>query len=175
MLPPSARRLLSLFPRQRCCTTSSLASRTLSLVRQSNLQFHASRTMSTHPSLSLISTPNAPAAVGPYTQAVRVGDLIFLSGSLGLDPVTGKMVEGGVEAQARQALKNMKAVIEASGSEVGKVIKTTVFLHSMDDFKAVNGVYSEFFGEHKPARSAVQVARLPLDALFEIEAIVSAA
>ncbi|KAI0325428.1 YjgF-like protein [Cubamyces sp. BRFM 1775] len=171
----SARRLLSLFPRQRCSTTVPLTLRTLNLVRPSNLQFHASRTMSTHPSLSLISTPNAPAAVGPYTQAVRVGDLLFLSGSLGLDPATGKMVEGGVEAQARQALKNMKAIIEASGSEVGKVVKTTVFLHSMDDFKAVNGVYSEFFGEHKPARSAVQVARLPLDALFEIEAIVSAA
>ncbi|KAH9884627.1 Endoribonuclease L-PSP/chorismate mutase-like protein [Cubamyces lactineus] len=175
MLSPSARRFLSLLPRQRCSTAFSLASRTPSLSRTSSLQFHASRTMSTHPSLSLISTPDAPAAVGPYTQAVRVGDFIFLSGSLGLDPATGKMVEGGVEAQARQALKNMKAIIEASGSEIGKVVKTTVFLHSMDDFKAVNAVYTEFFGEHKPARSAVQVARLPLDALFEIEGIVSVA
>ncbi|KAI0706249.1 translation initiation inhibitor [Cerioporus squamosus] len=140
--------------------------------------------VTTHPSLSLVSTSNAPAAVGPYTQAVRVGDLLFCSGSLGLDPSTGKLlklvgrdfkVEGGVEAQARQALKNMKAVIEAGGSEVGKVVKTTVFLHSMDDFKPVNAIYAEFFGEHKPARSAVQVARLPLDALFEIEAIVSLA
>ncbi|KAI0652726.1 YjgF-like protein [Trametes meyenii] len=128
--------------------------------------------MSTHASLSLVSTSNAPAAVGPYTQAVRVGDLLFLSGSLGLDPATGKLVEGGVEAQAKQALKNMKAIIEAGGSEVGKVVKTTVFLQNMDDFKAVNAVYSDFFGNHKPARSAVQVARLPLDALFEIEAIV---
>ncbi|RPD64566.1 YjgF-like protein [Lentinus tigrinus ALCF2SS1-6] len=134
------------------------------------------RTMSsvtTHPSLSLVSTASAPAAVGPYTQAIRVGDLLFCSGSLGLDPSTGKLVEGGVEAQARQALKNMKAIIEAGGSEVGKVVKTTVFLHSMDDFKPVNAIYAEFFGDHKPARSAVQVARLPLDTLFEIEAIVS--
>ncbi|KAI0829080.1 YjgF-like protein [Trametes gibbosa] len=129
----------------------------------------------THASLSLVSTPNAPAAVGPYTQAVRVGDLLFLSGSLGLDPAVGKLVEGGVEAQAKQALKNLKAVVEAGGSEVGKVVKTTVFLADMNDFKAVNAIYSEFFGSHKPARSAVQVARLPLDALFEIEAIVSVA
>ncbi|KAI8980593.1 YjgF-like protein [Trametes punicea] len=128
--------------------------------------------MSTHPSLSLVSTPHAPAAVGPYTQAVRVGDLLFLSGSLGLDPTTGKLVDGGVEEQAKQALKNMKAVIEAGGSEIGKVVKTTVFLQNMEDFKAVNTVYSDFFGGHKPARSAVEVARLPLDALFEIEAIV---
>ncbi|EIW63738.1 YjgF-like protein [Trametes versicolor FP-101664 SS1] len=127
---------------------------------------------STHPSLSLVSTPNAPAAVGPYTQAVRVGSLLFLSGSLGLNPATGKMVEGGVEEQAKQALQNMKAIIEAGGSEVGKVVKTTVFLKNMEDFKAVNAVYSAFFGNHTPARSAVEVARLPLDALFEIEAIV---
>ncbi|KAH9854379.1 translation initiation inhibitor [Lenzites betulinus] len=147
-----------------------------------------------------VARTDAPAAVGPYTQAVRVGELLFLSGSLGLDPAAMKLVSplsrayvedaanhsalclrldmqvgGGVEAQARQALKNMKAVIEAGGSELGKVIKTTVFLADMNDFKAVNAIYSEFFGEHKPARSAVQVARLPLDALFEIEAIVSAA
>ncbi|KAH8099805.1 translation initiation inhibitor [Cristinia sonorae] len=125
----------------------------------------------THSSLTLVSTTNAPAAVGPYTQAVKVGDLLFLSGSLGLDPSVGKLVEGGVEAQTEQALKNMKAVLEAGGSEVGKVVKTTVFLASMDDFVVVNGIYSKFFGNHKPARSAVQVAKLPLGALFEIEAI----
>ncbi|KAK7680531.1 hypothetical protein QCA50_016312 [Cerrena zonata] len=133
------------------------------------------RTMSstTHPSLTLVSTANAPAAVGPYTQAVKLGDLLFLSGSLGLDPAVGKLVEGGVEAQAEQALKNMKAVLEAGGSELGKVVKTTVFLADMDHFVAVNGVYSKYFDGHKPARSAVQVARLPLNALFEIECIAS--
>ncbi|KAI0756090.1 YjgF-like protein [Daedaleopsis nitida] len=129
-------------------------------------------TVTTHSALTLVSTSNAPAAVGPYTQAVRVGDMLFCSGSLGLNPSTGKMVEGGVEAQAKQALKNLKAVVEAGGSELGKVVKTTVFLKSMDDFKAVNAIYAEFFGDHKPARSAVEVARLPLDALFEMEAIV---
>ncbi|TCD68292.1 hypothetical protein EIP91_011151 [Steccherinum ochraceum] len=130
-------------------------------------------TVNTHASLSLVSTTHAPAAVGPYTQAVKVGDLLFASGSLGLDPASGKMVEDGVEAQTEQALKNMKSVVEAGGSEVGKIVKTTVFLASMDDFVVVNGIYSKFFGNHKPARSAVQVARLPLNALFEIECIAS--
>jgi len=128
---------------------------------------------STHPDLSLVSTTDAPAAVGPYTQAVKVGQLLFLSGSLGLDPAVGKLVEGGVEAQTAQALKNMKVVLEAGGSELGKVVKTTVFLADMNDFVVVNGIYSSFFGNHKPARSAVQVARLPLNALFEIECIAS--
>ncbi|CAL1693945.1 unnamed protein product [Somion occarium] len=127
----------------------------------------------THPSLSLVSTSNAPAAVGPYTQAIKLGDLLFLSGSLGIDPAVGKLVDGGVEAQAEQALKNLKAVLEAGGSELGKVVKTTVFLASMDDFVPVNTIYAKFFGNHKPARSAVQVARLPLNALFEIECIAS--
>ncbi|EKM61836.1 uncharacterized protein PHACADRAFT_248704 [Phanerochaete carnosa HHB-10118-sp] len=130
-------------------------------------------TVTTHPSISAVSTTDAPAAVGPYNQAVKVGDLLFASGSLGLNPATGKMVEGGVEAQAEQALKNLKAVVEAGGSEVGKIVKTTVFLANMDDFAVCNAIYSKFFGEHKPARSAVQVARLPLSALFEIEAIAS--
>ena len=131
--------------------------------------------INTHPSLSPVSTSSAPAAVGPYNQAIKVGDLLFCSGSLGLDPSTGKLVEGGVEAQAKKALQNLKAVVEAGGGELGKVVKTTVFLQNMDDFKAVNAIYADFFGDHKPARSAVQVARLPLDALFEIEAIVSLA
>ncbi|KAI0789413.1 translation initiation inhibitor [Abortiporus biennis] len=130
---------------------------------------------STHSSLSLVSTTEAPAAVGPYTQAIRVGDLLFLSGSLGLNPAVGKLVDGGVEAQAEQALKNMKAILEAGGSEVGKVVKTTVFLADMNDFVPVNKIYESFFGNHKPARSAVQVAKLPLGALFEIEAIASVA
>ncbi|KAI0931241.1 hypothetical protein AcW1_001305 [Taiwanofungus camphoratus] len=131
--------------------------------------------ISTHASLSPVSTTNAPAAVGPYSQAIRVGDLLFVSGSLGIDPSIGKMVSGGIEAQTEQALKNMKTIIEAAGSEIGKVVKTTVFLHSMDDFAVMNGIYASFFGNHKPARSAVQVARLPLNGLFEIECIVSLA
>jgi len=126
-------------------------------------------------SLSFVSTADAPAAVGPYNQAVKVGDLLFVSGSLGIDPTTGKLVSGGVEAQTEQALKNMKTIIEAGGSTVNKVVKTTVFLQSMDDFAVMNGLYAKFFGEHKPARSAVQVARLPLGGLFEIECIVSLA
>ncbi|THH31967.1 hypothetical protein EUX98_g2233 [Antrodiella citrinella] len=126
-------------------------------------------TPSTHASL----TPVATTTVGPYNQAIKVGDLLFLSGSLGLDPSTGKMVDGGVQTQTEQALKNMEAVLIAGGSELGKVVKTTVFLASMDDFVVVNGIYSAFFGNHKPARSAVQVARLPLNALFEIECIAS--
>nr|VWO97955.1 Benomyl/methotrexate resistance protein [Ganoderma boninense] len=138
--------------------------------------------INTHPSLSPVSTSSEPASprplpippeLGPYNQAIKVGDLLFCSGSLGLEPSTGKLVEGGVEAQATKALQNLKAIVEAGGSELGKVVKTTVFLQNMDDFKAVNAIYAEFFGNHKPARSAVQVARLPLDALFEIEAIVS--
>ncbi|KZT02235.1 YjgF-like protein [Laetiporus sulphureus 93-53] len=123
-------------------------------------------------SLSFVSTTNAPAAVGPYNQAVKAGNLLFVSGSLGIDPATGKLVPGGVEEQTEQALKNMKTIIEAGGSDVSKVVKTTVFLKSMDDFTTMNGIYARFFNGHKPARSAVQVAKLPLDGLFEIECIV---
>ncbi|KAI0347880.1 YjgF-like protein [Trametopsis cervina] len=139
------------------------------------LNFKRNMSVETHSSLGLVSTTHAPAAVGPYTQAIKVGDLLFASGSIGLDPAVGKLVEGGVEAQAEQSLKNLKAVIEAGGSELGKIVKTTVFLANMDDFVAVNAIYTKFFGNHKPARSAVQVARLPLNALFEIEAIASLA
>ncbi|TFK42063.1 Endoribonuclease L-PSP/chorismate mutase-like protein, partial [Crucibulum laeve] len=113
----------------------------------------------------------APAAIGPYSQAIKVGDLLFASGCIPLDPSTMQVVEGGVEAQTEQALKNLKAVVEAGGSELGKVVKTTVFLKSMNDFVTVNGIYEKFFGNHKPARSAVEVARLPKDVLVEIECI----
>ncbi|KAH9837230.1 Endoribonuclease L-PSP/chorismate mutase-like protein [Rhodofomes roseus] len=126
-------------------------------------------------SLSIVSTPDAPAAVGPYNQAIKAGNLLFASGSLGINPATGKLVDGGVEAQTKQALKNMKTVIEAGGATIDKVVKTTVFLADMNDFAAMNAIYAEFFGGHKPARSAVQVARLPLDGRFEIECIVSLA
>ncbi|KAH9486464.1 2-iminobutanoate/2-iminopropanoate deaminase [Psilocybe cubensis] len=128
---------------------------------------------STHESLAVVSTSQAPAAIGPYSQAIKVGDLVFCSGCIPLVPETMQIAEGGVEAQTEQALKNLKAVVEAAGSELGKVAKTTVFLKSMDDFVAVNGIYAKFFGNHAPARSAVEVARLPKDVLVEVECIAS--
>ncbi|EGO05364.1 hypothetical protein SERLA73DRAFT_129284 [Serpula lacrymans var. lacrymans S7.3] len=127
----------------------------------------------THSSLSVVSTPHAPAALGPYSQGIKCGDLLFVSGCVPLDPVTAQTVEGGVSAQTERALTSLKAVVEAAGSELGKVVKTTVFLKSMDDFVAMNTVYSKIFGDHKPARSAVEVARLPRDVLVEVECIAS--
>jgi reactive intermediate/imine deaminase len=134
-----------------------------------------SATPSTHESLTIVSTTDAPSAIGPYSQAIKVGDLLFCSGCIPLDPATGAVVDGGVEAQTERALANLnlKAVVEAAGSELGKVVKTTVFLKSMDDFVTVNGIYAKFFGNHKPARSAVEVARLPKDVLVEVECIAS--
>lgn len=132
---------------------------------------------------------DAPGAVGPYSQAIKFGDLLFVSGNIPLDPVTGEIVAGGVDEQAKQALKNLRAVVEASGSHLGKVVKTTVrrsafishsvshdisfkvFLKSMNDFATVNSIYEQAFGNHKPARSAVEVSRLPKDVLVEIECI----
>ncbi|KAG6889330.1 hypothetical protein C0995_001737 [Termitomyces sp. Mi166 len=125
----------------------------------------------THSTLSIVSTSNAPAAIGPYAQAIKAGDLLFLSGCIPLNPRGELVGEGDVVAQTHQALANLKAVIEAGGSELGKVVKTTVFLKSMNDFATVNGIYAEFFGKHTPARSAIEVARLPKDVLVEIEAI----
>jgi 2-iminobutanoate/2-iminopropanoate deaminase len=119
----------------------------------------------------IIATDKAPAAVGPYSQAVRVGDFVFTAGQIPLDPATGQLVEGGIEVQARQALTNVSAVLEAAGTSLANVVKTTVFLADMGEFKAMNGVYAEFFPEAPPARSAVQVAALPLGARIEIEAI----
>jgi len=127
----------------------------------------------THESLTIVSTPNAPAAIGPYSQGIRLGNLLFCSGCIPLDPSTMQIVSGGVEAQTEQVLKNLKAVVEAGGSELGKVVKTTVFLKSMNDFTTVNEIYAKFFGNHVPARSAVEVARLPKDVLIEIECIAS--
>ena len=127
--------------------------------------------LSQPPIREVIATEKAPAAVGPYSQAIRAGDLVFTAGQLGLDPATGKLVEGGVEAQARQALTNLQAVLEAAGSSLKRVVKVTVFLQDINDFRAVNGVYAQFFTQEPPARSAVQVAALPLGGLIEIEAI----
>lgn len=113
----------------------------------------------------------APAPIGPYSQAVRAGDWLFISGSLGIDPATGSFVPGDAAAQARRALENMGHVLAAAGATFDHVVKTTVFLADMEDFAPVNAVYGEFFTGVPPARSAVQAARLPKDAFVEVEAI----
>ena len=119
----------------------------------------------------VISTDKAPAAIGPYSQAIKAGDLIYTSGMIPVIPETGEIVNG-VEAQARQVLNNVRSLIEASGSSMDKVIKTTVFIKDMNDFAKINAVYAEFFEEGSyPARSCVEVARLPKDVLMEMEAI----
>ena len=117
-----------------------------------------------------ISTEKAPSAIGPYSQGIKAGNLVITSGQLPLDPATGAFPEG-IEAQTRQSLTNCKAVLEAAGATMADVIKTTVFLSDMNDFAAMNGVYATFFEGACPARSAVQVARLPKDAMVEIECI----
>ena len=119
----------------------------------------------------IISTGKAPAAIGPYSQAVKAGDIIYTSGMIPVVPQTGEIVEG-VEAQARQVLTNVRSLLEASGSSMDKVIKTTVFIKDMNDFAKINAIYAEFFEEGSyPARSCVEVARLPKDVLMEMEAI----
>jgi len=119
----------------------------------------------------IIATDRAPRAIGPYSQAVRAGELIFASGQIPIDPVTGEFVPGGIAEQTEQVLRNLTAVFEAAGVTMGQVIKTTVFLANMDDFVAMNEVYGRFFGIEPPARATVQAARLPRDARVEIEAI----
>lgn len=120
--------------------------------------------------MKLVSTTNAPAALGPYSQAQVVGSMVYTSGQLGIDPATGALLEG-VEAQAHQAFKNLAAVLKAAGSDMSKVVKTTVFIKNMDDFGAVNAVYAQYFTEPFPVRSCVEVARLPKDGLVECEVI----
>ena len=122
----------------------------------------------------ILNTENAPKALGPYSQGIKAGCLIFLSGQLGLDPKTNDFAAGGVAEQTRQALTNLKHVIESTGSSMENVVKTTVFLKDMNDFQAMNTVYGEFFKSEPPARSTVQVAALPKGGLVEIEAIVKA-
>jgi len=120
----------------------------------------------------IINTENAPAPIGPYNQAIKSGHLLYTSGQIPIDPATGKMVSGGVREQSIQVLENLKAVLEAGGSTLDNVIKTTVFLADMADFPVMNTVYAEFFGEdNAPARSTVQVAGLPMASLVEIEAV----
>ncbi len=118
-----------------------------------------------------VLSDQAPAPIGPYSQAVRVGDWLFLSGSLGIDPSNGEFVPGDAAAQAKKALENMGEVLSTAGATFDQVVKTTVFMADMDDFVPVNAVYGEFFTGTPPARSAVQAARLPKDAFVEIEAV----
>lgn len=120
--------------------------------------------------LKVVATEKAPKAIGPYSQAIIAGGLVFCSGQIPLIPETGQILEGDAAAQARQALANLRAVLEAAGSSMALVVKTTVFLSDMNDFAAVNAVYAEAFGDHRPARSAIQIGRLPKDAKVEIEA-----
>jgi len=120
---------------------------------------------------NVVSTNKAPGAIGPYSQGINANGFIFVSGQLPLDPVTGEFAEGGIENQTRQSLTNVKNILEAAGSGLDRVVKTTVFLKNIADFAAMNSVYSEFFKKECPARSAFQVAALPKDAVLEIEVI----
>ena len=119
----------------------------------------------------VISTQKAPAAIGPYSQAIQVGNLIYTSGQIPINPATGVFVEGGIKEQTRQSLTNVKAVLEEAGSSMSNVVKTTVFLADMNDFADMNAVYAEFFAEPYPARSAIAVKTLPKGALVEIEMV----
>ncbi|MBI5033972.1 MAG: RidA family protein [Chloroflexi bacterium] len=119
----------------------------------------------------VISSGQAPKAIGPYSQAIRAGDYVFCAGQTPIDPATGNLVEGGIEEQTRRALQNLSLVLQAAGTALNRVVKTTVFLLDMNDFAKMNAVYAEFFPENPPARSTVQVARLPKDARVEIEVI----
>ena len=122
----------------------------------------------------VIATDRAPGAIGPYSQAVRSGDLVFCSGQIPLDPMTGQLVEGGIGSQTTRALANLAAVLAAADLKLANVVKTTVFLVSMDDFPAMNEVYARYFDEDPPARSTIGVAALPKGARVEIEAIAAA-
>ena len=121
--------------------------------------------------MQIIKTSQAPEAIGPYSQAVTAGNLVFCSGQIPLDPASMKLVEGTVAEQKEQVLKNLSEVLKASGSGLDKVLKTTVFLKDMNDFVEMNETYAKYFGEHKPARATVEVARLPKDVAVEIECV----
>ncbi len=118
-----------------------------------------------------ISTPNAPAAIGPYSQGIKCNGMLYASGQIPLNPATGTLVEGGIEAQAHQAFQNVKALVEAAGTSMANVVKVTVFMADMNDFATVNGIYAQYFSEPYPARSAVAVKSLPKGALLEVEVI----
>jgi 2-iminobutanoate/2-iminopropanoate deaminase len=119
----------------------------------------------------VITTQKAPKAIGPYSLAIQTGQLVYTSGQIGLDPETGELVSGGIDAETRQVLTNLRNVLEASGSSLGDVIKTTVFLRDMADFAKMNGIYAEFFNQNPPARSTVAVAGLPKGGSIEIEVV----
>ena len=121
--------------------------------------------------MKVISTKKAPAAIGPYSQAIRIGNLVYTSGQIPIDPTTGTFVEGGIKEQTCQSLTNVKAILEEAGLSMTNVVKTTVFMADMNDFADMNAVYSDFFSEPYPARSAVAVKTLPKGALVEIEVV----
>jgi 2-iminobutanoate/2-iminopropanoate deaminase len=121
--------------------------------------------------LQRIQTERAPAAIGPYSQAMIAGDLVYTAGQIPLDPETMQLVGDGIADQTQRVMQNLQAILEAAGASLGTVVKTTVFLADMDDFTSMNEIYAAFFGDHKPARSTVQAARLPKDVRVEIEAI----
>jgi 2-iminobutanoate/2-iminopropanoate deaminase len=119
----------------------------------------------------IVCTDRAPAAIGPYSQAIKAGGFVFVSGQIPIDPVTGKVVEGDIKVQTRQVLNNLREVLAAAGTSLERVVKATVFITDMNDFPGLNEVYAEFFARSAPARSCVAVSRLPKDVLVEIEAI----
>lgn len=118
-----------------------------------------------------IATNGAPQAIGPYSQGIKLGNMVFTAGQIPLDPANGKLVEGSIEDQTRRVMQNLQAVLQQAGSSLDKVVKTTCFLVNLDDFAAFNGVYATFFSDNPPARSTVQVAKLPAGALVEVECI----
>lgn len=121
--------------------------------------------------IEVINTNKAPAAIGPYSQGIKAGNLLFISGQMPLDPVSLQIVQGGIKDQTKQALENLKSILEEAGLSLNNVVKTTVFIKDMNDFSHMNEVYASYFVETKPARSCVEVARLPKDVIVEIEAI----
>jgi 2-iminobutanoate/2-iminopropanoate deaminase len=123
--------------------------------------------------IAAVSTPGAPRAIGPYSQGIRAGEFLFTAGQVGFDPGSGELVDGGIAEQTARVLDNIRAILEAAGTDLSRVVKTTVFLVDMADFAAMNEVYARVFGEHRPARSTVAVAALPRGARVEIEAVAS--
>jgi 2-iminobutanoate/2-iminopropanoate deaminase len=121
--------------------------------------------------MKVIETAEAPTPIGPYSQAIRANGFIFVSGQIPIDPKTGQVVNGGIESQTHQVIKNISAILGAAGTDLNQVVKATVFLANLDDFAAFNQVYTEYFGKTRPARAAVQVARLPKEVLLEIEVV----
>lgn len=121
--------------------------------------------------LDVVSTKKAPGAIGPYSQAIKISNMVYTSGQLGMDPETGEILKGDIKVETKRALDNLQSILEEAGTSLEKVVKTTVFVKDMNDFAMVNEVYGEYFSEHKPARSCVEVARLPKDGNVEIEAV----